>query len=51
LSSWGIPPRRHPLPNPLPQAGEGAHLLVAASNLISSRVRASSSRSCRRRSR
>ncbi|PSO18495.1 hypothetical protein C7G41_35840 [Bradyrhizobium sp. MOS002] len=25
LSSWGVPLRRHPHPNPLPQAGEGAH--------------------------
>src|SRR6266702_3984614 len=27
LASWGIPMWRHPLPSPLPQAGEGAHLL------------------------
>ncbi|BAR60439.1 hypothetical protein NK6_7288 [Bradyrhizobium diazoefficiens] len=26
LSSWGAPLRRHPLPSPLPQAGEGAQL-------------------------
>ncbi|MDD1520993.1 hypothetical protein C7U65_26145 [Bradyrhizobium sp. WBAH23] len=25
LSSWGVPLRRHPHPDPLPQAGEGAH--------------------------
>nr|AWM10153.1 hypothetical protein CIT39_29440 [Bradyrhizobium symbiodeficiens] len=25
LSSWGVPLRRHPLPSPPPQAGEGAH--------------------------
>ncbi|PJG50815.1 hypothetical protein CVM73_34035 [Bradyrhizobium forestalis] len=26
LPSWGVSLWRHPLPNPLPQAGEGAHL-------------------------
>ncbi|MDD1519890.1 hypothetical protein C7U65_31860 [Bradyrhizobium sp. WBAH23] len=36
LSSGGVSPRRHPLPNPPPQAGEGAEWSVrseAASNI------------------
>ncbi|RXG95572.1 hypothetical protein EAS62_13905 [Bradyrhizobium zhanjiangense] len=34
LASLGVSPRRHPLPYPLPQAGEGAHRLPAPRQLI-----------------